>query len=96
MKLRIVDMAAWINGTNDDPQGVYFHDLPEGWDELDEGQQTEWVQERIGEISPAPERGVGYEFGDFVNDEWQAIAGTAMVMGPAGPTEPTVGNLSVG
>lgn len=67
MKLRIVDIMAWINGTYENPQGETFIDVPEGQEPT-----PEWAEEQVLAQEFEPGTRVLWEYGDLdENESWQ-------------------------
>ena len=53
---RIVNTAEFEHGTNDNPQGVTFVNLPSDWDTLSDQDQADWRQRQIAAVIPAGAR----------------------------------------
>lgn len=58
MQLRFVDMDEFAHGTNENPQGVTMVPCPEGWEEMDETAQADWVGQQLAALNPAGHRQV--------------------------------------
>lgn len=68
MKLRIVDIGAWINGTNENPQGETFHDVPS-----EQEPTPEWANDQVTAQEFPEGTRVLWEYGDFDSEGfWQA------------------------
>lgn len=50
-------MPEFIHGSNDDPRGVSFVELPEGWDEMSVQDKDEWMDSQVADLASS---GVGY------------------------------------
>lgn len=79
MKLRVVNVDEWINGTNDNPQGEYLLDCPDGWDDLDEAGRAEWTWSAITGLGFLSGTRVTYEYGELTDGVWVADAGSQPV-----------------
>lgn len=58
MMLRVVDLAEFEHGTNDNPAGVYWVQLPPDYDQMQPEAQQEWCAQAAAETVPSPRRNV--------------------------------------
>lgn len=47
LMLRVVDIQVWIGGTNEQPLGISFVELPATWETMNPDERTTWTDEQV-------------------------------------------------